>query len=149
MRNFSKVSPLLWRDAKFRSLRSPDAKLLYLYITTSEHQNSAGCYRLPSGYACADLGCDEASFLAAREALIAGGLIDYDDDTSEVYVLGWFASNPITNRKHYQGSLRMVVNIESERLLSLVEEELELSEREREEKATISASVTPLRRVAS
>ena len=69
MRDYSKVSPKLWRSPRYRSLESGDARLLYLYFLTCEHQSSAGCFRLPVAYAASDLGWTENRFTDARAAL--------------------------------------------------------------------------------
>jgi len=138
MRDFSKVSPLLWRDKSFRSLASSDARLLYLYCMTSEHQNSAGCYRIPDLYAASDLGWDPPRLLQAREEIVRAGLVQFDEDTSEIYIVDWFKTNPITNVKHYMGTLRLVLEIESDQIRELVEEAVSVSEQERQEKEAIS-----------
>ena len=44
-REFSKVSPAVWRSGKFTGLECSTAQVLYLYFLTCEHQNSAGCFR--------------------------------------------------------------------------------------------------------
>jgi len=150
MREFSKVSPLMWRDKTFRSLSSSDAKLFYLYICTSEHQTSAGCYRIPDGYAAADLGWEQPQLIRARQEVIEAGLVAYDADTCEIFVARWFETNPITNVKHYQGTLKHVLNVESDAIREAVEEALETSEAERQEKEQIKAAhqdraITPFR----
>ena len=55
MRDYSKISPALWQSARFNDLPSDDGRYLYLYLLTSSHQTSAGCYQLPDGYSCSDL----------------------------------------------------------------------------------------------
>ena len=49
MREFSKVSPAVWQSERFHSLPSDDGRYVHLYLLTNDHQNSAGCYRLPDG----------------------------------------------------------------------------------------------------
>ena len=56
MREFTKVSPALWNSARFKGLSDDSSRLLYVYYLTCSHQNAAGCYHLPDGYACTDLG---------------------------------------------------------------------------------------------
>ena len=95
-KRFSKVSPAVWRSRRFTSLPDSDAKLLYLYFVTSEHQTSIGAYVIPTGYAIADLAWDAPRYENARTALVAADLIAFDDDTSTVYVLRWFKHSPLT-----------------------------------------------------
>jgi hypothetical protein len=110
------VSPKVHRSKRWAAL-DVDARLLGLYALTNEHQNSAGCYRLLPGYACADLGgWPLERFHAALEALEAAEIIAADSDTSEVMILRWFQHCPPTNSKHFQGTLRIANDIESERL---------------------------------
>ncbi|CAN7396693.1 hypothetical protein LJR235_002373 [Pararhizobium sp. LjRoot235] len=122
MREFSKVSPLLWRDKRFQGLASSDARLAFFYFSTCEHQTSAGCYRLPDGYAANDLGWDTARYQAARKEITSAGLILFDEDTSEIFVAGWFKENPITNGKHATGTSRLIMNIQSDTIREAAEE---------------------------
>ena len=85
-RQFNMISPAIWRSARFLAQDS-DARVLQFYFMTSEHQSSAGCYRVPDGYVCADLGWSIDQYQTARSALRDGSLILFDDETSEVYVL--------------------------------------------------------------
>lgn len=114
MRDFSKVSPLVWRDKRFQSLATAEAQLAYLYMLTCEHQTSAGAYRVPDGYASADLGWNIDTWIAARTACVDAGLIVYDDGTSELFVVGWFEANPICNPKHGLGAERLILQIDSD-----------------------------------
>jgi hypothetical protein len=114
-RPFTKVVPTLWRSRRFREL--PDnAKLLFVYLLTNGHQNSAGCYALPDGYACDDLVWEVADLVAARDVLIEADLIDYDPESGEILIRRWFKHNPPMNQKHYQGTERLVSGISSDRL---------------------------------
>ena len=53
-REFSKVSPAVWRSKRFLGL-SDRGKIGYLYMLSNAHVTSAGVYELPPGYACSDL----------------------------------------------------------------------------------------------
>ncbi|SFZ84491.1 hypothetical protein SAMN02983003_2040 [Devosia enhydra] len=114
-RQFSKVSPLVWHSKRFRSLDS-DGQLLFLYFLTCEHQTSAGTFRIPDGYAIADLAWELPRYLEVRQRVKAAGLIDCDEDENFVQVMGWFKFNPPTNEKHAQGTLRLLQGISSPRL---------------------------------
>lgn len=127
MREFSKVSPQLWMKKGFRSL-SDDGKLTMLYLLTCRHQNSAGCYHLPDGYASSDLGWDADRYRKARMELESGKFVVFDEETSEIYILGWFDENPVTNDKHLMGCERIVGSLDSEMLQDIVDRELHESE---------------------
>lgn len=114
-REFSKVSPALWRSARIYGLSLP-LKAVYAYYLTNTHVTSAGCYALPDLYGCADLNVTETEMAAYRSDLMAAGLVDHDADTSEVLIERWFRHNPPMNPKHYKGTRRLVAEIESDRL---------------------------------
>lgn len=128
MRDFSKVSPLLWRDKRFRGLASPDAQIVMLYFLTCEHQNSAGCYRLPDGYAASDLDWDVERYRAARSSVVDAGLILFDPVYNELFVTGWFEFNPAMNQKHAQGVERRIYAIESDVIREAAEDDFLKSE---------------------
>lgn len=113
---FSMVSRTIWRSSRFGALTAHRDKLAYFYFLTSEHMTATGCYRLPDGYAIADLGWTMEDYRAAREAVLAAGLIDYDPDTQEIFVEKWLANNPPQNQKHATGIGKLISAIESERL---------------------------------
>lgn len=123
-RDFTKVSPNVWQSSRFRKLVS-DAQLLYLYLLTCDHQNSAGCFRLPDLYACSDLGWEAPRFQAARSALIEGDMISYDSESFEIFVHRWFKHSPPMNDKHAQGTRRIIFEVESDTIRNRVEEEFE------------------------
>jgi len=114
-RQYSKVSPALWKSARFAGL-SDKAKVAYLYFCTNGHVTSAGCYELPDGYACTDLKWDPEVYREVRAEIIKAGMIDFDQAHSVVLVERWFKHNPPMNDKHSTGTSRCIADIESERL---------------------------------
>ena len=114
MREFSKVSPAVWLSKRFTNLASDDAKLCYLYLLTSEHQNSAGVYRLKDEYAVADLRWTMDRYFNARAQLIEADLIRFDADTSTVMIKRWFRHNGPMNESHYKGVMKVIRKIEHE-----------------------------------
>lgn len=127
-REFSKVSPAIWRSRRFRNLES-DARLAHVYFLTCDHQSSAGCFRLPDAYAAADLGWEVQRYRAALEQVVTAGLIAHDEATEEVFVKGWFRFSAPQNDKHAQGTERLISNIESETLRAIVEAEFDEANR--------------------
>lgn len=126
-REFSKISPAIWRSERFTSLDT-DAKVLHLYLMSCEHQNSAGCFRLPDGYACSDLGWNVDEYRPCRDRLVKAGLISFDPDTVEIYVHRWFKHNPPMNDKHAIGARRVIDGIESDAIRDLVDAEFQIAE---------------------
>ena len=113
MRDFSKISPAVWQSLRFNSLPSDDGRYLYLYLLTNRHQNSAGCYQLPDGYACTDLLWCSERYVAARQALLKADMIRFDAEASEVMITRWFKHNPPMNQSHYDGTERILERLES------------------------------------
>lgn len=113
MRDFSKVSPVLWHSPRFNGLQSDDARYLYLYFLTCEHQNSAGCYRIPDAYACNDLRWQQGRYVNARKLLIEADLILFDEPCEVVMLCRWFKHNPPMNEKHSIGIERILERLPS------------------------------------
>lgn len=114
MRVFTKLAPEIWLSNRFNALGA-EAKLLLLYLLTNTHQNSSGCYRLPAGYACDDLGgWSIENYRKALDELRANTFILTDEQTTEVFIDKWFQHNPPMNPKHLLGTKRIVSKIQSE-----------------------------------
>ena len=130
-KRFSKVSPAVWRSRRFTTLSNTEAKLLYLYFVTSDHQTSIGAYSIPTGYAIADLGWTVLAYETARAELERAGLILFDDDTETVYVERWFRHSPPMNMKHLQGCQRLIGELDSEMIQEKVQADLDALEANR------------------
>ncbi|OJU52355.1 MAG: hypothetical protein BGO03_11905 [Mesorhizobium sp. 61-13] len=102
--------------------------MLYLYFLTCEHQNSAGCFRLPNGYASADLGWPTEQYMSVRQILIDGEMIAFDAATSTIYVERWFQHCAAMSDKHAIGIRRVISAIESDVIREKVEADFEASE---------------------
>lgn len=114
MRDFSKISPAVWQSPRFNNLPSDGERLLYLYLLTSSHQTSAGCYQLPDGYACADLKWELERYRTARQVLVDSELILFDQENGVVMITRWFKHNPPMNEKHFIGIERMLKRLPSD-----------------------------------
>jgi hypothetical protein len=119
-REFTKVSPAVWASKRFHAL-TERGRLLYFYCLTSPHVTSCGVYRLPDAYAASDLGWSVDEYRRERDALIAGGLVDFDTETSEVLIERWFRHNAPMNPDHATGTRRLVASIDSDRLREAAE----------------------------
>ncbi len=155
MRDFTKLTPAIFDDKRFVSIASETVspQVVFFYLMGGKHQNSAGCYKLPDLYAASDLHCSVESYVAARLALVEAGLILFDEDTNELYIVGWFASNgSLTNWKHAAGTERLIYQIESQTIsdaayrdFETVKEDFERRQEGRDEKRNRNpASIHPL-----
>lgn len=116
MRDFSKVSPTVWRSQKFRRLTDIHERLIYLYLLTCPHGNSAGCFDLLPGYAAADLGMVEEQYLNRLDTVSKAGLIQFDRAENTVLITGWWKFNAPANVKHAQGILSQLSQASSHQL---------------------------------
>lgn len=116
MREFSKVSPTVWRSKKFRSLRSMEARYVYLYLLTCPHANSAGCFDIHPLYACADMGMSDIQFQDCIKSLCEAGLIEWDEAENTVLITNWIEFNAPANPKHALGILAQLQQASSEAL---------------------------------
>lgn len=120
MREFSKISPTVWRSRKFKSLPDMEAKFVYFYILTSPHNNSAGCYDLHPMYAGADLGITDIQFRYCIDTLSKANLIEFDNDENTVMIINWENYNEPMNPKHALGLLYQLNQASSKRLKLIV-----------------------------
>jgi hypothetical protein len=124
MRDFSKVSPTVWRSKKFRSLSNIEARHVYLYLLTCPHGNSAGCFDLHPMYACADLGMTEIQYADCIDSLSKAGLIEWDAEENTVLITNWLEFNEPSNAKHAAGILSQLGQASSETLKKKAFQEL-------------------------
>ena len=113
MRDFTKISPAVWVSERFNKLPSDDARYLYMYLLTCEHQTSAGAFRLKDGYAIDDLKWDAPRFHAARLQLVEADLIHFDDAASCILITRWFKHNPPMSESHLIGIERQLERLPS------------------------------------
>lgn len=72
-RRYGSVQNRLWTLPHFCQLPT-QAKLMFLYLLTSEHAHSSGVFRLPTAYASADTGLTLEEINVAHGALEKAGL---------------------------------------------------------------------------
>ena len=124
MRSYSKISHALWQSERFNNLPSDDARYLYLFLLTSSHQTSAGAYRLPDGYACADLRWPPERYIKARQQLVDADLLAFDADCSVIFIRRWFKHNPPMNDSHLKSIEGELGRLSSETLAQIAMAEL-------------------------
>lgn len=129
-RRFTMVSRQIWRSSRFLAA-SAEAKVLHFFYMTCEHQNFAGTYRLPDGYAIADLGWPTEAYQEARQELVDADLIAFDVATSEVYVRRWFQHCRPKGSKQEEGTRRLIEAIDSDAIREIVEAEYLATEPDR------------------
>ena len=78
-RKFTMVSPKIWQSSGLSGLKTSCAQVLFLYYFTSQHQNSAGCYRIPDVYVWEDFGWDAEAVRNSRQELIRANLVEFEE----------------------------------------------------------------------
>ncbi len=111
MREYGKISTSIWSSQKFLSLSDDAPRLLYLYLHTCPHGNATGCFRLPKGYAMADLGWLKKDFDSSIRELLKAGLVSWNDAESVVQIVGFMAMSPVTNQKHMTGAIKAALAV--------------------------------------
>jgi len=127
MRDFCKIPPTIWRRQDFRAIsKHDDARFLYLYLLTSPHANSVGCFVCPLGYIMGDLGRSWTigRIEEALDVLIKEDLIGRDAETDTIRISGFFAEDAPTNDKHAKGSFRLASKLPDSELKYLVLKDL-------------------------
>ncbi|MTI10204.1 hypothetical protein [Curvivirga aplysinae] len=109
MRDYGKINTTIWQSKRFLSLADDKARLFYLYLHTSTHTNSIGCYRLQIGYAMADLGWAETEVLKAIDSLCKALLIEWNKDESILKIAKFLEKSPTTNKKHAIGAVKLAL----------------------------------------
>ena len=107
VREFAKIATSLWWSEKFNSVGDRE-KLLYLYLLSCTHGNSAGCYVLPEQYVCIDLSLPQDTVYKDLDTLSKARLIRYNRDTSVLYIPNFLRHSPVMNSKHGKGLYKLV-----------------------------------------
>ena len=118
---YSKIQSTIWTSDKFNTV-SDFARIVYMYLLSCPHGNSAGFFRLPTGYATTDLKCSEQRYKNAIDALQDVDLIAYSCDV--VLVKQFLRFNPYNNPKHAQGSRNEIGDLERHPLYSMFYEDI-------------------------
>lgn len=103
-RDFGKILTTLWQSQKMRRLKGQDQpRLLYCYLHTCKHGNSAGCFVLDPAYAAADLGWSDQVVREALHSLTEVSLIGWDEAEMVVRIVDFIKHDPPTNPHHAIG----------------------------------------------
>lgn len=96
MRDYGTLHTSFWTSDGVRGM-SGDAKLLAIYLLTSPHSNLIGCFRLPDGYVCEDLGWPVETVAERFGELFQKGFATREERSKYVLVHGFLRWNKIEN----------------------------------------------------
>ena len=130
-------------SAAGRNLSSDDERFLLLYFLTCPHNNSAGCFRLPDGYALHDLGWSQDRYDKARRSLLDAEMVDHDSVNEVVLIERWFQHNAPMNKSHRKGILSQLKKVPSDGLRDKAYAALEAVETGTGERKTDGGSQSP------
>ncbi|WP_051261523.1 hypothetical protein [Desulfovibrio inopinatus] len=96
MRDYGVVYSKFWLREDVMEL-SDKARLLFLYLLTGPHTTPSGCFRLPQGYAAADLGWGMRTVSKRFEELSSKGFVLCCPNTDWILIPNFLKHNPIPN----------------------------------------------------
>lgn len=107
---YSRIKSKFWTDEKSGKW-DDSTKLLALYLLTSPHINILGCYVLPKGYICEDLGWTTEQLAKPFAKLLADGFIKYDEANKLLLIPNYLKHNPIENRNQAIAALKQLMEL--------------------------------------
>lgn len=103
MGNYRNITVNFWNDSKIDDCFTPEDKYFYLYLLTNPHTNISGCYEISNKQIERETGYNETTvkYLINRMH-VYHGVIDYSEETKEVYIYNWYKYNWTTSPKVQQ-----------------------------------------------
>jgi len=118
---YNKVRALFWTETEGWT---DEEKLLALYLKTTAHNNALGCYALPVGYACEDLGWSPERFRELLGELLAKGFLQYDPATKMALIPGHLRDNSLENPNQVKAALKALADLPDTPLFTSIADEL-------------------------
>ncbi|WP_445394255.1 hypothetical protein [Stenotrophomonas maltophilia] len=106
MRDYGKIHTGFWASETMLGLES-DARLLAIYLMTSQHTTMLGAFRLPDAYACEDLGWSSERFQKGLETLSQAGFVKYDRVTKVVWIVKFVKWNRPDNPNQQKSIVKL------------------------------------------
>lgn len=107
---YIRIASKIWQDDKFRAI-SDEAKLLFLYILTSQHSNMIGYYLLPKPYVAYDLKWLPEQLDKRFTELLQLGLVKYCDKGDVVLIPNFLKYNTIQNPNQAKGAVNRLKEV--------------------------------------
>ena len=110
MRDYGKVHTQFWASPSIKGLQD-DAKMMALYLLTSQHGTIAGIFRLPDGYAMEDLGWGREKVAAVMQTLREEGFAERCDETKWVWINKHLEWNPPENPNQWKAVNKLAASV--------------------------------------
>jgi hypothetical protein len=110
MRDYGKVHTQFWASPSIKGLED-DAKMMALYLLTSQHGTIAGIFRLPDGYAMEDLGWAKGKVAAVMNTLREQGFAERCEETKWVWINKHLEWNPPENPNQWKAVNKLAASV--------------------------------------
>ncbi len=112
VKHYAQIEFDLFSDPKFRGLSSNDVRFIYLTAHCSKLSNYLGIFRYPIEIWSYDSNVKPAEIQAALSELEAKGLVEYDQDTQTLRLIGWFYTlNGPRNGNQMKGHIKSFLGL--------------------------------------
>lgn len=108
MREFGKISARIWRSKKFRALPDDLSQLVYIYLQTCAHGNSAGCFHISPVMIASEMKQEPAQIDAALDRCAEVGLIRRFEEEDLVQIVAFFDHNAPSSRPQLAGPVKIL-----------------------------------------
>ena len=114
MAYYRQIYTTFWTDSKVADDFTPEDKYFYLYLLTNAHTNLCGCYEISKKQISNDTGytIDVVERLLKRLDEVHG-IINYSEETKEVYLVNWHKYNWSKSEKVLKGVASEIERIKS------------------------------------
>ncbi len=110
MRDFGIVHTRFWLWAKRNKLNDTE-KIIAVYLLSSPHSNSLGCFYQPISYAAEDLGYSIDRVSKGYISLCKKDFINHCSCTNYVHIIKYLIWNPVQNNNHAKGLEKYIFSI--------------------------------------
>lgn len=115
-----------WTDPKVDDEFTPEDKYFYLYLLTNPQTNICGCYEVGMKQMARQTGYNEETIKRLLERMkYVHGVIDYDLDNKEIYLLNWYKYNWNNSGDTLNGVLKAADKIKTEEFKESIYETIE------------------------
>jgi hypothetical protein len=110
VRDYGKVFSRIWESADFRAL-SDDGRMLVMYLLTCQHGTISGCFRVPDGYACEDMGWDAERVSKGFANLAEKGFATRCESTKWVWIVKFLQWNQPENPNQRKAAVKQAQGV--------------------------------------
>lgn len=111
---YRNIQMSFWTDRKVSEELSADEKYIFLYLMTNPHTNLAGCYEVGKKTIAKETGLSQKRVESVIELLKEKNIIDYCENTSEIYIKHWYKYNWTTSEKFCKPLIADITDIKCE-----------------------------------